>query len=573
MSQRLCLLGLFIGLLIAGSCRHAQLPQKSDSGLHLHAPDGVVGDKAMVVTAHPEASRIGIQVIKDGGNAMDAAVAVQFALAVCFPYAGNVGGGGFLLYRRADGESAALDFRETAPAAAHRDLYLDAQGNVVPGLSSAGILSAGVPGSVDGMVKAHARYGKLPWATLLQPAVSLARQGYPLTQHDADWLNKTKADFLTHNPNGGYYLVHGKEWAAGDSVRQEDLAASLERVRDQGRAGFYAGETARLLLAEMARAGGIVTQADLDAYQSQWRTPLKGFFKGYEVATMPPPSSGGIVLLQALAMLEPYPLAEWGPDDARTVHVMVEALRRAFADRATHLGDPAFWKVPGGLLDSMYLVRRMADFDPAHATPSTAVQAGNPPESDETTHFSIVDAEGNAVSVTTTVNGPFGSKVWVDGAGFLLNNEMDDFSTKPGSPNIYGLTGNAANAIAPGKRMLSSMTPTIVSQRGKTVLVLGTPGGSTIPVSVLQCLVRVLVHGAPVGSAVRHPRFHHQWQPDEIAVEEDAFTNATWDALRRLGHQVCLREPIGRVDAVLRQPDGRLEGGADPRRDDHAEGW
>lgn len=567
-----------LGMAIAALSACEPVPHKPLQGvasLPQQAPTGPVGQHAMVVTAHPEATRIGLRVIKSGGNAIDAAVAVQFALAVCFPYAGNVGGGGFLLCRMADGEVMALDFRETAPARAHRDLYLDAAGEVVPGLSASGILSVGVPGSVDGMVQAHTRHGSLPWPELIEPAIQLARQGYPLTHHDADWLNKTRADFLRYNPNGGHYLVHATEWAEGDTVRQPDLAQTLTRIRDQGRAGFYAGETAQLLLDEMARAGGILQQSDLDGYRAVWRQPLMGRFRGHEVFTMPPPSSGGVVLLQALAMLSPYPLQEWGPDDPRTVHVVVEALRRAFADRATHLGDPAFWTVPAGLLDSTYLAGRMADFDPEHATPSTQINAGSPQgkEPTETTHFSIVDEAGQAVSVTTTVNGPFGSRVWVDGAGFLLNNEMDDFSTKPGSPNIYGLTGNAANAIAPGKRMLSSMTPTIVTRSGRAVLVLGTPGGSTIPVSVLQCLLRVLVHGSNIDQAVRHPRYHHQWTPDEIAVEDGAFPTATWEALRKMGHNVCLRDPIGRVDAVLRHPDGRLEGGADPRRDDQAAGW
>lgn len=575
--SRLGPIGIGLALAMCLGCQPLDPHEGTPLPLHppIQAPSGLTGTHAMVVTAHPEASRIGLSVLKSGGNAIDAAVAVQFALAVCFPYAGNIGGGGFLLCRMADGETAALDFRETAPGLAHRDLYLDPAGEVVPGLSSGGILSAGVPGSVDGMVQAHARYGSLPWQELIDPAIQLARRGYPLTRHDADWLNKTKADFLQYNPNGGHYLVHPTAWQVGDSVRQPDLAQTLTRIRDQGRAGFYAGETAALLLAEMTRAGGIIRQEDLDAYKAVWRKPLMGRFRGDEVYTMPPPSSGGMVLLQSLRMLERYPMQDWGPDDARSIHLVVEAFRRAFADRATHLGDPAFWQVPGGLLDSAYLARRMADFDPAHATPSSAVQAGTPTgtESNETTHFSIVDADGNAVSVTTTVNGPFGSRVWVDGAGFLLNNEMDDFSSKPGAANIYGLTGNAANAIAPGKRMLSSMTPTIVVRDGKVLLVIGTPGGSTIPVSVLQCLLRVCVHGSNIDQAVRHPRFHHQWLPDEIAVEDGAFPTATWEALRRMGHQVCLRDPIGRVDAVLRHADGRLEGGADPRRDDQAAGW
>lgn len=567
---------LLLPLFVISACTPATdtpsgIPKPS---FQLRPPTGVEGRQAMVVAAHPEAARIGIDILKQGGNAVDAAVAVQFALAVCFPYAGNIGGGGFMLIRMADGQAHALDFRETAPGAAQADFFLDPQGQVIPGKSTAGIFSAGVPGSVDGMVRAHERLGRLPWDSLLQPAIRLAQQGYPLTTHDADWLNRTRADFITHNPDGGHYLVHPTAWTTGDTVIQTDLAQTLTRIRDHKRDGFYKGKTAELILAEMRRAGGVFTQTDLDAYQAIWRTPLNQYYKGYRVITMPPPSSGGIVLLQALEMIAPYPIDQWGMEDPRTIHLLTEALRRAFADRATYIGDPDYWQVPHGLTDPAYLKRRMADFDPAHATPSSQISAGLPPaEKEETTHFSIIDPQGNAVSVTTTVNGPFGSKVWVNGGGFLLNNEMDDFSAKPGAPNMYGLTGNNANAIQPGKRMLSSMTPTIVLRQDRVFIVLGTPGGSTIPVSVLQCILQVTEARLSMGEAVRHKRFHHQWLPDEIAVEDSVFPTATWTALRNLGHQVCLRDPIGRVNAILVHPDGTLEGAADPRRDDTALGW
>jgi gamma-glutamyltranspeptidase/glutathione hydrolase len=537
--------------------------------------EGLVADSAMVVSAHPTASRIGVDILRQGGNAADAAVAVQFALAVSFPYAGNIGGGGFLIIRQADGEANALDSREKAPLAAHRDLYLDSLGEIRPGLSEKGHLSVGVPGSVAGMVALHARYGRLPWAALVQPSIDLARQGFAATANEAKWLNDQAADFRTYNPSGQPYLWREQPWQAGDRIVQADLARTLERIRDSSRAGFYGGETAALFLAEMQRGGGIITQADLDAYQPVWRAPLRGQYKGYGILTMPPPSSGGIVLLQLLAMVATHPIADWGPDDARTIHLMVEAERRAFADRAEFMGDPDFVQVPiAGLLDPAYLQGRMANFDPDRATPSAEIGHGAPRrEPTETTHFSIVDAEGNAISLTTTLNSPYGSKVWVAGAGFLLNNEMDDFSAKPGVPNLFGLIGNEANAIAPSKRMLSSMTPTIVEHDGKVFLVLGTPGGATITTSVFQVILDVVEHGMTLQMAVDKKRFHHQWLPDEIAIEDSAFTTAAWDALRARGHKVCVREPIGRVDAVLIRPDGKLEGAADRRRDDVAEGF
>jgi gamma-glutamyltranspeptidase/glutathione hydrolase len=536
--------------------------------------EGLVTDSAMVVTAHPAASDIGVAILRKGGNAADAAVAVQFALAVCFPYAGNIGGGGLLVMRQANGEVNALDFREKAPLAAHRDMYLDSKGAIIPQLSEKGRLSVGVPGSVAGMVELHAKYGKLPWAELVQPSVDLARNGFPASAHEAKWLNDQQVDFREFNGNGQAYLVKEAGWTAGDTLRQEDLARTLERIRDHGWAGFYAGETAALLLAEMGR-GGIITQADLDGYAAVWREPLRGTYKGLGIITMPPPSSGGIVLLQMLAMVEDFPLGQWGPDAPATIHCMVEVERRAFADRAEYLGDPDFVKIPiAGLLDPAYLRSRMADFDPERATPSDSIRHGQPrKEPTETTHFSIIDAEGNAISVTTTLNSPYGSKVWVAGAGFLLNNEMDDFSAKPGVPNIFGLVGNEANAIAAGKRMLSSMTPTIVERDGKVFLVLGTPGGATITTSIFQIILDLAEHGMTLQEAVDFKRFHHQWLPDEIAIEDSAFSVATWDALRAMGHKVCVREPIGRVDAILRKADGRLEGAADKRRDDVARGY
>lgn len=537
--------------------------------------EGLVTDTAMVVTAHPLASDIGVSVMRRGGNAADAAVAIQFALAVCFPYAGNIGGGGLLVLRGAGGEVNALDFREMAPAAATRDMYLDASGGIVPKLSEKGHLSVGVPGSVAGMVALHQRYGQLPWKDLVQPAIDLARNGFAATAHEANWLNEQRPDFELYNRNGQAYLVKERAWVEGDIIRQEDLAATLERIRDLGADGFYKGETARLLLEEMSRGGGIISQEDLDGYEAKWREPLTGTYKGCRIVTMPPPSSGGLVLVQMLKMVEPFPLTTWGALSPRTVHCMVEAERRAFADRSEYMGDLDFVQVPvAELLDSVYLRGRMDDFDPDKATPSERILPGlGRREPTETTHFSIVDGQGNAISVTTTINSPYGSKVWVKGAGFLLNNEMDDFTAKPGSPNQFGLISNEANAIAPRKRMLSSMTPTIVERNGKVFLVLGTPGGATIPTSIFQVILDVMDHGASLQEAVDLKRFHHQWQPDEIAIEDSALTVEVWNALRAMGHHVCVREPIGRVDAIRRRPDGKLEGAADPRRDDAAKGY
>ncbi|WP_222841360.1 gamma-glutamyltransferase [Hymenobacter sp. BT188] len=538
--------------------------------------------QAMVVSAHPEASRIGLEVLQKGGNAYDAAVAVQFALAVVLPTAGNLGGGGFFLYRGNEGSIGALDFREMAPSAASRDMYLDKQGNVITDLSTAGHLASGVPGTVAGMVTVHQKLGKLPWTDLVQPAVELARRGVVLTSKEAAGLNRTRPDFIKYNPKHtpAYVRPDGdtRPWQAGDTIRYPDLARTLERIRDQGRAGFYQGPTAKLIVAEMQRGGGIITEQDLLKYQPKWRAPLRGSYRGYDLIAMPPPSSGGVALLQMLQMLEPYDLRAAGWHSPLAVHYITEAERRVYADRATYLGDPDFGKVPvAQLTDPTYVKNRMSTLENnGRATPSSEVQAGaGLPvyESDQTTHYNVVDAMGNAVSCTTTLNGSYGSKVVVAGAGFLLNNEMDDFSVKAGAPNYYGLVGGTANAIEPGKRMLSSMTPTIVTQGGKLFMVVGTPGGSTIITSVLQTIIHVLDYGMTMQQAVSAPRLHHQWLPDQIDAEENALLPAARDTLQRRGYKINPRSAWGRVDAIRVLPDGHLEGGADPRGDDKAMGY
>ena len=527
----------------------------------------------MVVSAHPSASKVGLDILKKGGNAVDAAVAVQFALAVVYPDAGNIGGGGFMVYRSAAGELATLDFREKAPGNASRDMYLDSAGNAITEKSIFGHLATGVPGSVDGMVKAHARFGKLSWAEVVQPALDLAKNGFPITENQAEGFAEMQESLKKYNPGKAYFIKD--KWAKGDIWIQNDLAKTLELIRDKGREGFYAGQVADQIVAEMLAGGGLISKEDLKNYQAQWRQPIVGNYKQYKIITMPPPSSGGIALLQLLSSVEEYPLKRYGFNSDSSMQVMIEAERRVYADRATHLGDPDFYKVPQKhLINPIYSKYRMSNFNWAKATLSSDIKAGIvPTESEETTHFSIVDREGNAVAITTTLNGGFGSMVFVKGAGFLLNNEMDDFSVKPGTPNMFGLLGGEANSIQPGKRMLSSMTPTILEKNGDLFMVVGTPGGSTIITSVFQTILNTIEFDMGMQTAVNAKRFHHQWLPDEVVVEKGGIDSVIRTKLEKKGYKFRERKAIGRVDAILKTQWGYYEGGADPRGDDTKLGW
>ncbi|MGI4749609.1 MAG: gamma-glutamyltransferase [Janthinobacterium lividum] len=529
----------------------------------------------MVVCAYPEAAKAGLEVLQKGGNAVDASIAIQFALAVVHPTAGNIGGGGFMVYRSGKGETNTLDFREKAPAAASANMYLDSAGNIIADKSLHTDQASGVPGSVDGMVEAHRKYGKLKWEELVQPAIKLAKNGFPLTEKLAANLNSMQSTFQKLNPGKNYYLKAGG-WKAGDVLVQKDLGETLELIRDKGRAGFYDGKVADELVAEMKSGNGLITKTDLKNYHSVWRKAITGKYKDYKIITMPPPSSGGIALLQLLRSVEPFPLKRWGFNQDSTVQVMVEAERRVYADRSKYLGDPDFYKVPvDSLLQPKYTDKRMKSFSWNQATPSSSIQPGSfvGYESDQTTHLVVVDKEGNAVSITTTLNGSFGSGIVVKGAGFLLNNEMDDFSSKPGMPNMYGLVGGKANSIQPGKRMLSSMTPAILEKDGKLFMVVGTPGGSTIITSVFQTILNVIEFDQSMQHAVTSKRFHHQWLPDDVQVENDALDRATVQKLEKKGYKITQRGPIGRVDAILKTKWGYYEGGADPRGDDTKLGW
>lgn len=537
-----------------------------------------IADRAMVVAPHPIASQVGLDILKQGGNAVDAAIAVQFAIAVVYPRAGNIGGGGLMVLRTKDGKFNALDYREKAPGKAGRDMYLDSLGNVVPRLSTEGHLAAGVPGTVAGMIAAHKKYGKLPFKTLIQPAIDLAKKGYAITQGEVDRLNGNQANFKKYNAEDNA-LVKAEPWKLGDLLVQANLAATLERIQKKGKAGFYKGQTADFIVAEMARGNGLISLDDLKNYDARWREPVDANYKNYHIVSMPPPSSGGIIILQLMKMMERFPLAEWGFQSLNAVHLMAEAERRVYADRAQYMGDPDFFKVPqDSLLNDKYLRQRMANFNPTKATLSKDILAGNfrsiNKESFETEHTSVVDAEGNAVAVTTTLNSNFGNKVMVHGAGFLLNNEMDDFSAKAGVPNQFGLVGSEANSIQPNKRMLSAMSPTIVEKDGQLFLVIGAPGGSTIITAVFQVMMNVMEFGMPIDEAIKAGRFHNQWLPDEIWVEKAALTPELRKELEQLGHKLREVNYMAVVKAILRLPNGKLHGAGDPRNpDDDAKGY
>lgn len=529
----------------------------------------------MVVTAHPEASKVGIDILKKGGNAIDASIAVQFALAVVYPNAGNIGGGGFLVYRDAKGNTDALDFREKAPLNAKEDMYWDKDGNAITDLSLYGQLAAGVPGTVDGMVKAHEKYGKLSWKELVTPAINLAQKGFKITKQQASELINKHNDFVRLNAKTNA-LTSKVNWVEGDLLIQADLAKTLKLIQQKGRKGFYEGKTADLIVKEMNRGNGIISKKDLADYHSVWRTPVSGMYKGYKIISMPPPSSGGIALISLFQSVENFPLNKWGFQSEKSIQTIVEAERRVYADRAEHLGDPDFVKVPQAqLLNKTYNVNRMKDFSFDKATPSSSIKAGEiiGKESMETTHYVIVDKDGNAASVTTTLNGSYGSLVVVNDAGFLLNNEMDDFSVKPGTPNMYGLVGGKANAIEPSKRMLSSMTPSILEKDGKLFMVVGTPGGSTIITSVFQTILNVIDFNMTMQEAVTAPRFHHQWLPDQVDYEPKAISINVREALQEKGYNLKERKPYGRVDGILVNPDKTYQGGADPRGDDTIVGY
>jgi len=541
---------------------------------HVHGP-GLITSEAMVVSAHPIASAVGRDILKKGGNAVDAAIAVQFALAVVYPSAGNIGGGGFMIIRLNNGKYFSLDYREKAPLNAHREMFQNDQGEVIEDLSTFGHLAAGVPGTVDGMTKAYDKFAKLDWKVLIQPAINLAAQGFTLTEKEADKLNKNRDDFIRANTLTPDFIIKDN-WQAGDTIVLSDLARTLTLIREQKEAGFYTGEIADLIVSEIKRGKGIITHEDLNLYSAVWRDPLTGYYKDYNIISMGPPSSGGIALIQLLNLIADYPLNSMGWNSAFYIHLLIEAEKYVFADRAKHLGDADFYPVPvNDLIDTSYLFNRMQNFNINRAIPSDSIYAGFIPlfESTETTHFSIVDQHGNAAAVTTTLNGAFGCKVIVGGAGFFLNNQMDDFSVKPGYPNMFGLIGGEANSIEPGKRMLSSMTPTIIEKNGELFMVVGSPGGSRIITSVFQSLLNVIEFNMTMQEAVSAKRFHHQWKPDTVYYESGRISQEVLQSLSVKGHRLKIRESMGSVDAILVIPNIGLEGGADPRGDDTADGF
>jgi len=526
--------------------------------------------KAAVVSARTEASKIGVNIIDKGGNAFDAMIATDLALSVCYPNAGNIAGGGFLVYRKNDGSFGSLDYREKAPSLASRDMYLNSDGNVIKGKSIIGGLAIGVPGTVAGLYEVHKKFGSLPWSELVQPAIDLATRGYLVTEKQQKSFDGKKNEFIEVNGENTFYA---KKHEKGDIVINLPLANTLKLIQENGRAGFYQGVNAERFINRVKNTGGIISKEDLKNYYPVWRKPIQFEYKELTITSMAPPSSGGVCLGQMLKMIEPFDIKKYGHNSMESIQVMVEVERRSYADRTEYLGDPDFVNIPQNeLLDSLYLNKRMSDFNWKKATLSSDINPGNIVfnETEETTHYSIIDKEGNAVSVTTTLNGSYGSKVYVEDGGYFLNNEMDDFSSKPGVPNMFGLLGSEANSILPGKRMLSSMTPTIVEKNKKLYMILGTPGGSTIITSVFQTILNAYEFNMGIQESVNAARFHHQWMPDIVILEPKQFDLSLILNLNNIGYNIEERfsRIIGRVDAIMIDDNGVISTGADPRGDD-----
>jgi len=527
----------------------------------------------VVSSSNELASQVGIDILKKGGNAVDAAVGVGFALAVVYPQAGNLGGGGFMVIHLKDGLNTSIDYREKAPLKAGKDMYLDFNGEIVPGLSTIGNLAAGVPGSVAGMLHALEKYGSMERTEILRYAIDLADTGFYINKQFADALNNYQNDFSKF---AGTMKIFGGNFKEGDLLIQKDLANTLRKIRDNGRKGFYEGEIADLIVKDMHNSNGIISYEDLIKYEPKERDVLKGTYRGYDIISMGPPSSGGISLIYLLNILENYDLSKYEYSHHKNIQLMTEAMRRVYADRSEFMGDADFVNVPADILTSkVYAERRMSDYLENVASTSKVVKPGDAyyRESDQTTHYSVADGKGNLVSVTTTLNDVFGNKVVVDGAGFFLNNEMDDFVSKPGVPNIYGLIGNDANSIQPEKRMLSSMTPTIIFKDSKPYLIVGSPGGGRIITTVLQTILNIVDHKMSLSEAIDSPRFHHQWYPDEIQVEQKMLEDNKRNNLLRMGYSIKDISDFGRVDAIMFNEDGSMIGHSDKRGSGKAIGY